>query len=93
MNVRRLNRTTLKVVGGLASITAAIAIAGCGDTQHNEPTTSTTPTTSSPAPAPSSAPTSPTEKSLDPSGGNLFTPQVIAPPAPTEPPGVHRHKD
>jgi hypothetical protein len=22
----------------------------------------------------------------------LFTPQVIAPPAPTEPPGIHRHR-
>jgi hypothetical protein len=22
----------------------------------------------------------------------LFSPQVIAPPAPTEPPGVHRHR-
>jgi len=33
---------------------------------------------------------SPTEKNLSPTGGNLFTPPVIAPPAPTEPPGVHR---
>jgi len=34
----------------------------------------------------------PTEKAIDPNGGNLFTPPVKAPPAPTEPPGVHRNK-
>ena len=34
----------------------------------------------------------PTEKSINPTGGNLFTPPVKAPPAPTEPPGVHRNK-
>jgi hypothetical protein len=31
------------------------------------------------------------EKAINPTGGNLFTPPVIAPPAPTEPPGVHRN--
>jgi hypothetical protein len=34
---------------------------------------------------------SPTEKSINPTGGNLFTPPVYAPPAPTQPPGVHRN--
>jgi hypothetical protein len=29
----------------------------------------------------------PTEKSINPTGGNLFTPPVKAPPAPTAPPG------
>jgi Flp pilus assembly pilin Flp len=48
-------------------------------------TTTTTTTTTSPAPAP--PPPSPTEKSINPTGGNLFTPPVIAPPAPTAPPG------
>jgi hypothetical protein len=33
------------------------------------------------------------EKSINPTGGNLFTPPVYAPPAPTEPPGVHRHNN
>jgi hypothetical protein len=41
---------------------------------------------------PSGAPMSPTEKDLSPTGGNLFTPGVKAPPAPTEPPGIHRNK-
>jgi hypothetical protein len=33
----------------------------------------------------------PTEKTINPTGGNLFTPPVYAPPAPTAPPGVHRN--
>jgi hypothetical protein len=32
---------------------------------------------------------SPTEKSISPTGGNLFTPGVLAPPAQTVPPGQH----
>jgi hypothetical protein len=39
-----------------------------------------------PAPPPQ-APVAPTEKSINPTGGNLFTPPVIAPPAPTAIPG------
>jgi hypothetical protein len=31
----------------------------------------------------------PTEKSINPTGGNLFTPSVKAPPAPTAIPGDH----
>ena len=37
-------------------------------------------------PAPS---VTPTEKSINPTGGNLFTPPVKAPPAPTAIPGTH----
>ena len=44
------------------------------------------------APAPPPQAPAPTEKSINPNGGNLFTPPVKAPPAPTEPPGVHRNK-
>jgi hypothetical protein len=55
--------------------------AACGS--NNGP--SGPPTTSTTVPSPS-------EKSINPTGGNLFTPQVIAPAAPTEPPGVHRHR-
>jgi hypothetical protein len=78
-------RPVVTVVLGAAAIAMA---AGCGSTGNQAPsTTSTTTTTTSPAPA-TTAP--PTEKNINPTGGNLFTPQVIAPPAPTEPPGVHR---
>jgi hypothetical protein len=38
---------------------------------------------------PSGAPMSPTEKSINPTGGNLFTPPVSATPAQTVPPGQH----
>jgi len=34
-------------------------------------------------------PPAPTEKSVSPTGGNLFTPGVKAPPAPAVPPGQH----
>jgi hypothetical protein len=79
----------MTAVAGGAAVVAAVAItAGCESTANQAPstptTTTTTPTTT-PAPPP-------TEKNINPTEGNLFSPQVIAPPAPTEPPGVHRNK-
>jgi hypothetical protein len=68
-------------------VAVGVLAAACGGTSTQTPTTTTTTTTTPSSVAP---PTSPTEKSLSPSGGNLFSPQVLAPPAPTEPPGVHR---
>jgi hypothetical protein len=65
------------VTAGLLGLT----LVACGGNQPAPPATTTTTTPS----------VAPTEKSLDPSGGNLFTPQVTAQPAPTEPPGVHHH--
>jgi hypothetical protein len=53
------------------------------------PTTTTTTTTTTTAPPAGGAPVAPTEKSINPTGGNLFTPPVIAPPAPTAIPGDH----
>jgi hypothetical protein len=63
----------------------------CGTSGNQTPsTTSTTTTTTTTTPAPaSSAPAPPTEKSINPTGGNLFTPPVIAPPAATVTPGQH----
>ncbi|WP_458315734.1 hypothetical protein [Mycolicibacterium brisbanense] len=43
--------------------------------------TTTEPTTTAPA--------GPTEKSINPTGGNLFTPPPVAPASPAVPPGVH----
>ncbi|MDT5194588.1 MAG: hypothetical protein QOH20_1342, partial [Mycobacterium sp.] len=57
--------------------------AACGGGEK-APETSTTTTTTTPS---SSATVSPTEKSINPTGGNLFTPPVKAPPAPTAIPG------
>ena len=88
--VRRLSA----VAGGLAIIAMVGLTASCAKEEKKAPetsttTTTTTPTTTSPA-APPPAP-APTEKSINPTGSNLFTPPVYAPPAPTAPPGVHRN--
>ena len=93
MESSRLARRLAAVAGGIAIVAMGALTASCAKEEQKAPetstTTTTTPTTTSspatPAPAPS-------EKSINPTGGNLFTPPVIAPPAPTEPPGVHRNK-
>jgi hypothetical protein len=94
MHTRRVDRRRLAVAGGAVLIAMGALTTACGTSGNQTPTTSsttTTTTTTTAAPAPGGAPASPTEKSLSPSGGNLFTPDVKAPPAPTEPPGVHHH--
>jgi hypothetical protein len=94
-NSRRIRRRIMAVAGGAAVVAMGVITAGCESTSNQAPSTSTTTTTTTTTPPPSAttaSPASPTEKSINPTGGNLFTPQVIAPPAPTEPPGVHRHK-
>ena len=79
--VRRLAATA-----GMGAIIAMGALTACGqgekapETTTPATTTTTSATTSAPAPAP-------TEKSINPTGGNLFTPPVKAPPAPTAIPG------
>ncbi|HTI78805.1 MAG TPA: hypothetical protein VL634_27660 [Mycobacterium sp.] len=79
--VRRLAATA-----GMGAIIAMGALTACGqgekapETTTPTTTTTTSATTSAPAPAP-------TEKSINPTGGNLFTPPVKAPPAPTAIPG------
>jgi hypothetical protein len=67
-------------VGGTAIVAMIGLTAACGGGQKAPE--STTPTTTSPS-------VSPTEKSINPTGGNLFTPPVKAPPAPTAIPGTH----
>jgi hypothetical protein len=93
-NSNRIRRRIMAVVGGAAVIAMVGISAGCVSTGKQAPSTTTTPTTTTTTttPPPTTAPpASPTEKNISPTGGNLFTPQVIAPPAPTEPPGVHRN--
>jgi len=72
----------------VTACTAALLVvsslaAGCGNNGKEAPST--------PSPSTSSAPASPTEKSLSPNGGNKFTPTVVAPPPPTVGPGNHHH--
>jgi type IV secretory pathway VirB10-like protein len=84
----------LAAISGVAAFFAMGALtAACAKEEKKAPettttTTTTATTTSAPAPAPAPTP-APTEKSINPTGGNLFTPPVVAPPAPTVPPGQH----
>jgi hypothetical protein len=72
----------------MGAIIAMGALTACGQGEKApETTTPTTTTTSTTTPAPSAPPVAPTEKSINPTGGNLFTPPVKAPPAPTAIPG------
>ena len=82
MSSGRLARRIAATAGGLAIISMGVLTA-CGQGEK-APETSTTTTTT---PAPSAPPVAPTEKSINPTGGNLFTPPVKAPPAPTAIPG------
>jgi len=83
MKSDRLTRRLALVAGGSAVI-AMGALTACGSNQSPSPS-STTPTTSS-----SVAP-SPTEKSINPTAGNSFSPPVKATPAQTVAPGDHQH--
>ena len=90
MDSRLLGRR-LAAISGLSAIIAMGAITAACAKEEKAPET-TTPTTTTTTTATSGAGAPPTEKSINPTGGNLFTPPVYAPPAPTEPPGVHRNK-
>lgn len=70
-----------KITGVTLFASLAILLGACSSGGEETPTTSTTSTTTS-APEPS-----PTEKSINPTGGNLFTPEITAPGPPTPAPG------
>ena len=80
MKNRKLTRRVAATIGIAAAISAG-ALTACGGGESPAPSSTTTTTTTT---APS---LSPTEKSINPTGGNLFTPPVKAPPAPTGVPG------
>jgi len=83
----------LAAVAGLSAIVAMGAMtAACAKEEQKAPettTTTTTTATTTTAPSGTGAPATPGEKSLNPTGGNLFTPPVQATPAPNVPPGQH----
>jgi hypothetical protein len=70
---------------GIAAVISMGTLTACGG--GKESPSSTTPTTTSSTT--SAPPVSSTEKSINPTGGNLFTPPVKAPPAPTGVPGTN----
>jgi len=80
-----------RVVGGAAVLAGlAASITSCSGNGSNGPSTTqspTTTTTTTQSPTPAAPPPAPTEKSINPTGGNLFTPTVHASPAPTAIPG------
>lgn len=89
MTTRVSRRRTVIAIGSL--IVAGGMLAACGTSGQQAPsststTTTTTTTTTSPT---SAAPASPTEKNVNPTEGNLFTPGVTAPGAPNVAPGQH----
>ncbi len=69
---------------GIAAIISMGALTACGSEEKEAPSETSTTTTTTTTPPPS-----PTEKAprLDPGGPNPFSPSVIAPAAPTAPPG------
>ena len=70
----------LAATAGMGAIIAMGALTACGQGEKApETTTPTTTTTSTTTTAPPPPP-APTEKSINPTGGNLFTPPVKAPP-------------
>jgi hypothetical protein len=84
----------LVATAGMGAILAMGVLSACASKEAPAPETVTKTVTETAAPPAAPAPPpqapAPTEKSINPTGGNLFTPPVQAPAAPTEPPGVHR---
>ncbi len=87
VNDVRSNRLRMAVAAGATLIAVGGLATGCGKGNQG-PSTSTTPITTTTT-TPTSAAPSPTEKGINPTGGNLFTPGVTATPAPNVPPGQH----
>jgi hypothetical protein len=94
MRSHRLIRRLTVAAGGTAIIAMVGFTAACGNnggkTPETTPTTTTAPSSSTATTAPAMAPAmAPSEKSLSPSGGNLFTPNIHASQQYTPYPGHH----
>jgi hypothetical protein len=91
MKSNRLRSRLIVLAGGTVLVVMVAVTAACGTGGNQAPSTTaitTTNTTTSPSSA-APLPPAPAEKSINPTGGNLFTPGVKAPPAQTVPPGRH----
>jgi hypothetical protein len=79
-------RLTRRVAAGLgiAAFVSMGALTACGSGGETSPSSTTETTTTTTAPS-----VTPTEKSINPTGGNSFSPPVKAPPAPTGVPGTN----
>jgi hypothetical protein len=85
MKTGLLTRRLPAIAGGAAIVAMGALAVGCSTGTTPSPSTTTTTTTTS-APAPS-----PTEKNLNPTGGNQFSPTVLAPTPKTAVPGNERN--
>jgi hypothetical protein len=76
----KTGRVTRRVAAGLgiAAVVSMGALTACGGNGPSGPSGTTSPSTSTTSPG--------VEKSINPTGGNLFTPPVKATPAPTATP-------
>jgi hypothetical protein len=81
MKAYRLTRRRMAAGAGALALVAMGTLSACGGSSTESPSTTTTTTTTT---APS---VSPTEKGLEPGGGNKFTPTVKAPTPATAVPG------
>jgi hypothetical protein len=64
----------IRLAAGLAISGAIVTtLASCSGGESTTPSTTTTPSSST------TTPPSPTEKAIDPTGGNKFSPTVVAP--------------
>jgi hypothetical protein len=84
----RLSGRRLCAVAGLCAVIATGAMSAACAKEEKAPPTSTTTTTTTTTAGTGASP-APGEKSINPTGGNLFTPPVVATPAPNVPPGQH----
>jgi len=78
------SRRFAAAAGAIAIVGLGALTAACGSEKTESPSTTTTTTTSTTAPS-----VTPTEKGLDPSGGNKFSPTVKAPTPAAAIPGDH----
>jgi hypothetical protein len=81
------SRLVMAIAGGAALIAIGGLATACGSSGEQAPSSTST-TTATTSPSSAAAPT-PTEKGVNPTGGNLFTPGVTANPAPNVAPGQH----
>jgi hypothetical protein len=79
----------LVATAGMGAILAMGVLTACGSKEAPAPETVTKTVTETAAPPamPAPPPQAPTEKVINPTGGNLFTPPVKAPGPPTPAPG------
>jgi hypothetical protein len=89
MKTGHLTRRLPALAGGAALIALVGLSAACGNSSTPSPSSTTTTTTTTTSVAPTETSPTATEKNINPTGGNKFSPTVLAPPPATAIPGTH----